>query len=120
MSEKWNYRKGVLGEDWGDHVVTLNGASMAETLNEESAKLICEAINCRPLQSQMEWISVDEGEEVPKGEILAFNAEYEAGHIHKALSDGRGYINETETIDAKRLYKVTYYMPLPNPPEAKK
>ena len=68
------------------------------------------------LQSQ--WISV-ETETPPDGSIFAFNAEYAEGHIHRAISvDGGDYICESETINSKRLYKVTHWMPLPNPPIA--
>ena len=68
------------------------------------------------LQSQ--WISV-ETETPPDGSIFAFNAEYAEGHIHRAISvDGGDYICESETINSKRLYKVTHWMPLPAPPIA--
>ena len=64
----------------------------------------------------MEWISVED--RLPEdGKILAFNAEYGEGHIHRALSaDSGNYISECETIDSKRLYKVTHWMKHPEPP----
>ena len=63
----------------------------------------------------MKWISV-EIEEPPKGKLLVFDAHYGDGHRHIALSDGAGYISECGSIDAHRLYQVTHWMPLPEPP----
>ena len=63
------------------------------------------------------WVSINE-KKPEDGEILAFNAEYGEGHIHRAISVDEGdYICECETINSKRLYKVTHWMKMPEKPQ---
>ena len=50
-SDEWSYRKGVLGEEWGSYVITLNGVVIAETLSEYQAKIIDSALNATATSS---------------------------------------------------------------------
>lgn len=63
----------------------------------------------------MKWIKVKD-RPAEKGAILAFNAAYGEGHIHKAHCVGDDHILD-DCLYANRLYKVTHWMPLPEPPE---
>jgi hypothetical protein len=92
VSDVWSYRKGVLGDDWGNHVITLNGESMAETLNEESAQKICSAINANPTavpESNRELI-----EELQKARVRLGGLSSSTPGMRNTLIHSRTYIAE--------------------------
>ena len=99
----------TLIEEMRKAKVRLKGISLGSEMDicvvEHSTVLIDLAIEAL---EQSQWVSVSE-EQPPKGMCLVFNEEYGSGNMHRAISDGDDYIAECETINAKRLYKVTHW-----------